>query len=207
MDLINSASDNFTFWFVSARGNNLPLTYPAQIINNTEITYNTGGVGVGGMIASEVGSVLMYYQNFTFYQNNGAGFQNGQSIGDPSYGFTIWNSGDWETIFKVVLINLDPSNQTIHLYSESMMWDLSPHSSTVKSDGWNICNVTDGIYYSDYTPIELPWNQTVEVYFGPWVASFTEGSIVPVNILLWGSMGGMDYGQNIPFIALKMEES
>ena len=206
LDLANSASDNFTFWFVSARGNKLPLTYPTLIINNTEINYNTDGLGVGGMIASEVGSVLMYYQNFSFYQNNGNGFENGQSIGAPTFGFTIPNSGSWDIIFKVRLINLDPTNETIYLNIESIMWDLTPHSSTVKSDGWNICNVTNGIYYTNYTPQALLWNQTVDVYFGPDTASFTAGQICPVNILLWGARGEIDYGQNIPFIGIKFDD-
>jgi len=203
VNLANSASDNFTFWFVSARGNKLPLTYPTSFINTTENNYYLDPGW--GLISSEVGSVLMIYQNFSFYQNGVTGFANGQSIGAPSYSFTIPNSGTYDTIFKVQLLNLDPTNETIYLNSESVMWDLTPHASTVKSDGWNICNVTNGIYYTSYTPQALPWNQTVEVYFGPDTASFTAGQICPVNILIWGARGEIDYGQNIPFIGIKFD--
>ena len=100
---------------------------------------------------------------------------------------------------------MDPNNETIWLKPESVLWNLTPHASTVKSDGWYICNVTDGKYYSTYTPMALPHNQTVDVYFGPARATFTEGNICPANILIWGTWGTIDYGQNIPFIGMKMD--
>lgn len=204
LELANNATDNFSFWFVTARGNNLPLTYPSQIINNTQINYNTGGVGLGQMIASVTGSIINYYKNFSFYQKSSQ-YTNGETLGTGYSDYSIPNSDDMYTIFHVLLINLDPSNETIYLKSDSCLWDLTPHSSTVKSDYWPICNVTNGKYYTSLTEIALPFNQTVSVYFGPEQAKYTVGYVVPMGMLLWGNIGGSDYGQNIPFIALKME--
>jgi hypothetical protein len=48
----------------------------------------------------------------------------------------------------------------------------------------------------------LQWGQQTLVYFGPKSAQELAGHPAAANILLYGTIGEDDYGQDIPFISL-----
>jgi len=178
-----SPSHTFSSWFVTARGNTVPLE-------------GAQGVTVANL-AQGIGSIKMDF-DFRYYEVPNS--NPGTDLGSPIYSFTV--DKNELTVFCVTLTNLDPSRQTITLYAYSYIWAVTPYASTVKGDSWSITKVEDNkLAVFDFQ--ELPYGVPTEVYFGPHRPQFVSGT-VPVFILLFGKIGNEDYGQNIPFIALRI---
>jgi archaellum component FlaF (FlaF/FlaG flagellin family) len=180
----SSPAHTFSSWFVTARGNTIPLE-------------GEQGITVANL-AQGIGSITMDF-DFRYYEVPNS--NPGTDLGSPIYSFTV--DGGKLTVFCVTLTNLDPSRQTINLSSNSYIWAVTPYASTVKGDSWPIIKVENNkLAVFDYQL--LPYNVPTEVYFGPHRPQFVSGT-VPVFILLFGKIGNDDYGQNIPFIALLIE--
>jgi hypothetical protein len=204
---VNSV-DNFTSWLVTGRGN--------VFATSTSLMGPAGQQGLQGpagppgssnsaMVAQGIGSISMDFSSFSHYDN--VGLANGTSVGSAVYGYTI--SGSINTLLHVNVTNYDLYNRTLTLTGGSM-WAITPFSGTLKGDQWKIANVTNGklITIGTYRQV-INLNQTVDLYFGPETASRSAGNIVPLFILLYGQAkftNGtiIDYGQNLPFIALNV---
>jgi hypothetical protein len=73
----------------------------------------------------------------------------------------------------------------------------------VKYDIWHIRKVVNNkLATFDFQILE--YGKPTEVYFGPAQASRAKDHVVPLFILLFGKIGDADYGQNIPFIAIRV---
>jgi hypothetical protein len=73
----------------------------------------------------------------------------------------------------------------------------------MKSDSWNIANVTGGKYYTSFSYKVLPNGVPTWVNFGPTQPSWTAGSgPLPINIALFGKIETSDYGQNLPYVVV-----
>lgn len=177
-------SHNYNAWFITARGNAVPVEGQQSIIMAN--------------LAQGIGSVAMDFAQFRYYIVKDTSY--GTDIGDPIYSFTI--PSNKYTVFCVTLINLDPRRQTINLTSDSYIWAITPYSSTVKGDSWPIVKVENN-KLAPFNYQLLPYGTPIKVYFGPHKPQFISGT-VPIFILLFGTIGSSDYGQNIPFVALKI---
>jgi hypothetical protein len=93
----------------------------------------------------------------------------------------------------------------------SAVYVIGSHSGTVKYNTWNLVNVT-GDNATGYrlnptltAQYVLPPLTPVDVFFagtGTDGGSIDSGRIYPLNILVYGKLGGEDYGQNVPWVTL-----
>jgi len=173
-----SPGDSFNSWFVTARGNTVPVTVTKGIIV--------------AQVAQGIGSITMEFKTFRYYvvpANN--------SLGKAFFNFTI--PGDKDTVFGIYLTNLDETKKNINLTRYSCVWLIIPGSST--SQSWSIAKVVSGrLVAFDFQVLE--YGEPTLVYFGKTKASNLKGNIAAVNILLYGKIGSDDYGQNLPFISV-----
>jgi len=194
VDIPDAVSDNvFNSWLVTARGNKVNLeTVQSIIVANLS-------QGIGSMALDFLAFRYFTYQTSTRLANYPSGIN---TFNVPSRTFIA---------FGVVLTNLDPSEQTIILNRYSQCWlyfPKSPGSTFV----FYVVNVEDdGTITTPYSPITIAFTETKFFVF----ASDTAGSLGRVsitsavenlpcalNLLLLGTIGTRDYGQNIPFVSL-----
>jgi len=187
----------FSSWLVTGRGNVVPLEEKEE----KEI--------IIAEVAQGIGAISMDFAAFRYYEppagNPPAGAPPlGTDLGSAKYTF-IMPSDKW-TVFAVKLTNLDRSRKNITLNERSCIWLLSPPTSAgaIKGDTWYITRVVDNKLAS-FTPRVLKYNTPTTVYFGAWFAKNTANSITAVNILLFGTIGDNDYGQNIPFVSIYVQ--
>ena len=179
-------SHDFASWFVTARGNTVPLEKEQEGVIVAEL-------------AQGIGSISMDFRQFRYYEVPND--NDGTDIGSPHYGFTIDSTK--YTLLGVMLTNLDSSREAINLTGDSYIWAVARHVETLKSDQWNIRKVQDNKLASfDFQILE--YGKPTIVYFGAAEASRSADKVVPINILLFGRQGESDYGQNLPFIALRV---
>lgn len=173
----------FNSWFITSRGNAVPLKENIIV----------------AQVAEGIGSIAMDIKQFKYYIVPNV--NDGTDIGTPYYSFTI--DGTKYTLLCITLINLDPSHQPINLTKDSYVWAVTPFAETLKSDVWPIRKVIDNkLAKFDFQILE--YGKPTQVYFGPTQASRSRGNVVPLFILLFGKIGNADYGQNIPFIAIRV---
>ena len=200
--LPNSDGDSLSCWFISARGNTISEK-STTIINN----FNEGGgpeIPPYAFVSGGIGSIAMDFSSFSHYDNVAPA--NGSSVGSAVYGYTI--SGNIYTMLHVKVTNYDLYNRTLTITGGSM-WAVTPFSGTIKGDQWSIANVTGGKLITGTYNQFINVTQAVDLYFGPTQASRSAGNIVPLFILLYGQATykngtKIDYGQNLPFIALNV---
>jgi len=190
-----SSPDNFVAWFVTARGNTVALQVEQSVIIAN--------------LAQGIGSIALDFNTFRYYIYSGSKLANypaGISGFNVPYNTYI--------AFGVALTNLDPSKQTISLDIHSQLWLYFP---TVPGAGpfvWYIANVAaDGtITTPPYTTITLAYTETklLNFVYGKEGDSTkvkidhpqVDDKLCAVNLLLHGTIGTQDYGQNIPFVSL-----
>ncbi len=194
--LANSPGDSLSCWFVSGRGN--------TIFKNPFFAANT--VYWNANVTQGIGSISMDFAKFNHYDFGGPPAP-GTSIASylsPS-NYTI--SQGMNTLFHVVLTDMDPLGQNITLDGNSSIYIIGQNNgNTVKFLTANLVNVTLGkIYLSSPAAYTLPLSMPLDIYFYGSTATLgnlADGHIYPVNIMLFGQKGGSDYGQNIPFISI-----
>jgi len=188
-----NASHNFASWFVTGRGNTIPLEKEQAVIV--------------AQLAQGIGSLALDFATFRFFT-----YANSTMLANYSDGIKSFNVPSRTSIaFGVVLTNLDPRKQTITLNLYSQVWlyfPKSPGQSTV----FYIVNVaSDGTITTPYSPITVAFGETKLIVFASNVAggqttvsisSSVENLPCALNLLLLGTIGTRDYGQNIPFVSL-----
>jgi hypothetical protein len=172
-----NASHEFVAWFVTARGNTVPLETSDVILAE---------------IASGIGSISMDFPTFRFYEILG-----GDTLGPAQYIFSVPAKKD--TVFGLYLKNLDPRKEDIVLSEESCFWLSVPSKNAMVH--WTITKVVNGTIVPFDTQV-LEYGVPTLVHFGPSQASQLGGHPAACNILLYGTIGDEDYGQNIPFISV-----
>ena len=185
------SSDNFNVWFVTARGNTVPLTKSQGIIM--------------AQVSQGIGSISFDFEQFWHYD-----FSTQPADGTPlpsksPNNYTI--SANNYTVFHVVLTDLDPLGKNIVLDGNSSIYFVGMHGqgsgAVTKYAYWNLVNVTNNkIYPSSRVLYKLTWGLPTEIYFANSVSQINPGQVYPLNILLWGTKGNNDYGQNIPFVSI-----
>ena len=175
-------------WLVTARGNREPLEL--EEVGESIIVAN---------VAQGIGSVSMDFTKFRYYTINGSSLES-FPLGDSA--INVLTKVD--TYMSVVLTNYDPLKRTLGLFSGSLIWVYFPDTGNKYT--WSIIRVdAEGVVsnYDNNNPILLPYNASEKIYFGPASLSASiSGASGAVNLLLLGTIGSDDYGQNIPFIAI-----
>lgn len=182
---------SFASWFITARGNTVPLKKEEQVIV--------------AQVAQGIGSMTLDFYNFKYFtytsQRKLAYYPNG------SDGFDVPAA---TIAFGVVLANLDPTKKTITLDSHSQLWLYNPKSAS--SLQWYIVNVeADGTIKNSYTPITIAYGEKRLIVFASSsdgtfnsvsIPQGWRGELCAVNLLLHGTIDTRPYGQNIPFVSV-----
>ena len=182
------SSDNFNVWFVTARGNTVPLTKSQGIIM--------------AQVSQGIGSISFDFEQFWHYD-----FSTQPADGTPlpsksPNNYTV--SANNYTVFHVVLTNLDPLGKNIVLDGNSSIYIICAQSATVKYGTWGLVNVTaNKIYPSSGAQCYLKYENMIEIYFAGKLKQNPDlNTAYPLNVLLLGRKGNNDYGQNIPFVSI-----
>ena len=196
-----NSTDSFSIWFVTARGNTVPLTKSQA---NTLIT---------AQVSQGIGSVAMDFSSFLYYNVSGntlLSYPNGGS------GYIVNSKGN-AIVFKIRLTNFDyPQRRTITLFSFSVLWSLFPQTpQSQRGAPWYIVNVNGNLVENTFNNVTLYYGVPKDVYFSAQSAmpmaggfkgqSFPQQGIpgtAPVNIALIGEIGSSPYGQNLPFASI-----
>ncbi len=193
-----SNSSDFVSWFVTARGNTVPLETLQEVIL--------------AQVAQGIGSISMDFPTFRSFQYNINDTLKDYPNGTLSYSVPY----DTSIAFGVVLTNLDPSREPIHLDKYSQLWLDFPAVPGVPPFAWYIISETNGIIDTSYSEVSILYAETKLIIFASAEpGSFSSLSKVKishgqlkeielgaVNLLLHGIIGDSDYGQNIPFVSL-----
>ena len=190
-------SSAFVSWFVTARGNTVPLETLQEIVM--------------AQIAQGIGSMSMDFPTFRSFQYDND-MLNDYPNGTRSFSVPY----DTDIAFGVVLTNLDPSREPIHLDQYSQLWLDFPAVPGVPPFAWYIISETNGIIDPSYSEISIQYAETKLIVFASAEPGSFGGSskvqikhgqlqdieLGAVNLLLHGIIGDRDYGQNIPFVSL-----
>jgi len=184
----------FSSWFITARGNAVPLEKERGIIV--------------AQLAQGIGSLALDYPSFRFFtyatSTRLANYPDGnKDIAVPGQGTPI--------AFGAVLTNLDPQKKAITLNRYSNIWLIFPGAPGQIIQFFIVNVASDGTITTPYSPITIAFGETKLIVFASSSSSsFSQSSIssaltpnpAAVNLLLLGTIGTQDYGQNIPFVSL-----
>ena len=187
----------FTSWFVTAKGNTIPLEKELGVIV--------------AQLAQGIGSMALDFETFGYFT-----YETTTKLANYPTGNVSFNIPKNEYVaFRVRLTNLDPRKQSITLDSHSLFWQ--PGRPAVSEGAWFIVNVRDdgtiiSIDKGTYSPITIPYTETVTVIFASQndlrLGSFSRlrtpnvDTTVAVFLLLHGTIGTSPYAQNIPFVSI-----
>ena len=192
------SADNFNSWFVTARGNTVAIAKTEEIIV--------------AQVAQGIGLMALDFNVFRYFLYNGSNVLKNYPAGVRSFNVPVGTP----IAFGITLTNLDPLKRTIYLNQYSQVWVYFPKSPGT-NPVWHIVNVaSNGTITTPYSTITLAYRQTrLLVFASADPGSFSKVSITSavknlpcaLNLLLLGTVGTDDYGQNIPFVSLFVYES
>ncbi len=173
----------FEGWLITARGNRVPLEQKEE-----------GEQIIVADVAQGIGSISMDFTDFEYFRVNN-GF-----LGQSSSAFELPSGVN--TVLAVTLTNYDPLKRTITLYGTSMLWVYFP-TAPGNPGKWSITNINEetGAVLGYVDNIVLDYKETARIYFG--VGTVQVKNVAgAVNLILLGTLGDDDYGQNIPFVSI-----
>jgi len=190
-----SSADNFNSWFVTARGNTVPVETTEEVIIS--------------QVAQGIGLMALDFMTFRYFFYNATSPNQLEDYPAGVYSYNVPRTP--EIAFGITLTNYDPLKRTIVLNQYTEVWLYFPKAPG-QSLVWHIMNVeSNGTITTPYSPISLAYRETKLLIF----ASANPGSFSKVsvpaaiknlpcalNLLLLGTVGSDDYGQNIPFVSL-----
>ena len=173
---------NFVSWFVTARGNTIPLEKEQSVVI--------------AQLAQGIGYLAMDFASFKYYKVTG------NQLGPPQSGFNI--PGDTIIVFSLYLTNLDEQHRNINLTAYSLLW-LYP-ATGAKTAKFLIAKVVN----QTLVPFDfqiLEFGKPTKLFFGTDSSTATnvKDSLCAANLLLYGRIGTDDYGQNIPFVSVYVQ--
>jgi len=195
-----SSFNEFTSWFVTARGNLIPLEDTRDI---TQVTINWQSTYPKII----VGALVLDFDKFEYltyeFDNQLADYPDG------IIGFDI--PKQTYVAFRCYLTNIDPENRTMIIDSHSLFWQ--PGRPGVPEGAWFIVNVNgNGTIKSTYSPITLEYGESKRLIFASandvGLASFKKlntpnvVTTVATFLLIHGTLGSNPYAQSIPFVSL-----
>jgi len=199
----------FSSWFVTARGNTVPLE-------------REEGIKVA-QLAQGIGSLALEFNTFRYFTYETDPPNKLKNYPEGNQSFAVPHGTD--IAFGIVLTNLDPSKKPITLDKHSQVWlyfPAVPGAGTTPGNEfvWYIVNEINGTIQASYSEISIKYGETKLIVFASGEAgSFSSSSKVrikdnqvknklcAVNLMLHGRLGDRDYGQNIPFVSLYCYET
>lgn len=186
---------NFVSYFVTARGNTVPLEKEKGVIL--------------AEISQGIGSIAMDFESFRYFEYNSTSdfVLKDYPSGSGSYNVPAQTN----LAFGVKLTNFDSYERTLTLNSHSLIWMYFP--TIGKQVYWHIVNVNpNGTIETTYTDMSIGYGTTEFIVFAsksPGTFSGQNdqnkpGSVGPaaMNLLLLGLLESQSYGQNIPFVSV-----
>jgi archaellum component FlaF (FlaF/FlaG flagellin family) len=195
------ANNTFASWFVTARGNTVPLEREFEGVTVAEVAQGIGKVG-------------MDFDTFVYYHVI--------SVGDGTYGLQEYPDGieafsipkEINIAFRAKLTNYDVQKRTINLNSHSVLWMIFPtQPQQVRCAYWYAVNVDDtGTVQDTFSTISMPYGIPTTIYFAS-IQDLGAHSFEPSNtgkydgpaavfLCLFGTVGAHGFGQNIPFVSV-----
>jgi len=192
-----NANHTFASWFVTARGNTIPLEKEQGVIV--------------ARLAQGIGSMALDFYTFRYFKYKVGSGNILENYPNGTISFDI--PKNTEVAYGVVLTNLDPKKETIAIDSHSLLWVIIPTSDVAHNRWWYIVNVaSDGTISPTYSTISMVYGETKLLVFASendlasssFARQSTPNSVctVPVFLLLHGTIGSTPYGQNLPFVSL-----
>ena len=194
----NSASSEFTSWFITSRGNRLSIDEESTNI-------------VVANIAQGIGSLALDFDKFKWYT-----FTSSTKLANYPSGNTGFDIPAGQYIaYSCVLKNYDALKRSITIDCHSLLFQAG--RSGVGEGTWFIVNVgADGTILSQsvgsFTNITINYGEEKTLIFassrdlgiGAFVYLKTDNAVATVstNLLLHGTVGTLPFGQNIPYVAL-----
>ena len=159
-------------------------------------------------LAQGIGSIALDFAEFRFFtyatSTKLANYPDGnKSFNVPGQGTPI--------AFGATLTNLDPREKTITLNQHSNIWLVFPGAPGQIVQFFIVSVASDGTITPSYSPITIGFGETKLIVFASsssssFAPSSISASLTPnpgaVNLLLLGTIGPRDYGQNIPFVSV-----
>jgi len=191
------SADDFVSWFVTARGNTIALE--KEELEDVIVA----------QVAQGIGYLAMDFDTFRYFEYASDYVLEDYPGGSGSYIVPRTQ----HVVFRIRLTNYDPSggNRSLTLNSHSLVWMYYP--AVGKQVYWYVVNVSaNGTISPTYSDMIIGFRETSYVYFAS--ASdgvFTgtpdkqkPGTVGPaaINLLLLGTIGSSNYGQNIPFVSV-----
>ncbi len=194
---IPGASEGHTFnsWFVTARGNTIPL----EEFANPKSTYPK----------IVMGALVLDFDKFRYFHYMGDPYNQLVDYPDGVIGFDV--PQQIYVAFGCLLTNVDPANRTMVIDSHSLFWQ--PGRPSVPEGAWFIVNVNaTGRVQTTYSSITIEAGETKMIVF----ASANDLNIggfkryAPPNVdttvatflLIHGTLDSSPYAQSIPFVSL-----
>ena len=196
----SSSLNEFTSWFVTARGNLIPLEDTRDITNviiNWQSTYPQ----------IIVGALVLDFDKFEYFT-----YESDNQLADYPDGVVGFNIPRQTYVaFRCHLTNIDPMNRTMVIDSHSLFWQ--PGRPGVPEGAWFVVNVNDdGAINKTYSPITLKHGESKRLVFASQndmgLAAFKRlntpnvVTTVATFLLVHGTLGSSPYAQSIPFVSL-----
>jgi hypothetical protein len=181
---LDISGDTCNGWLVTARGNRVPLELKkVDVIKIADVSLG-------------IGAIAMNFSNFKYFE-----VDDGMLLNYPQGTSAFELESGKSTVLAVYLTNYDKSNRTITLSSRSMLWAYFPKAPGNPGQ-WYITNVNaTGAIVEPYSNVTLAHMESKWIYFGPGTLQVKDASGA-VNLILLGTTGSEDYGQNIPFVSI-----
>ena len=198
-------SYTYASWFITALGNTV-VVQPV-VVENIIMAQTTQGIG----------SLAMDFQNFVYYKiktgNTLDFWPNGRS-GYALYGAS--GAAGSSIAFRVNITNLDLNQRPIYLNASSVLFSIFPSSGgNFIGVAWYIVTVdASGRIQPNYNGVTLQFGQPTLIYFAainpllngvqfaPYPSNKVTPGTSPVNLAVIGTIGGVAFGQNIPFVSI-----
>lgn len=192
----SNSSDVFSSWFITSRGNLIPLEEEGA-----------PGWPIVAQVAQGIGAIALDFDNFRHFT-----YETTQKLAnypDGTTGFDV--PKNTYVAFGCYLTNFDPKKRTIVIDSHSLFFQ--PGRTGVSEGTWFIVNANaDGTISGTYTPISLSYGEEKMFVFaskfdlglGAFDRLRTANAMTTVAtfLLLHGTMGSDAFAQNIPFVSL-----
>lgn len=191
-----SPSRENNFWFVTGRGN---------------IVSATDSIAFQQEIARKIGSILLDWGDFRYYDLLSADGKSNVQLPDPVFDFTLPKSH--AILLGIQIRNLDPDGRSITLTADSFAvlqgTTIDKDGNMKKADPYfsKICEVTSNTYTPGvFAPLTLDLNvPTIIYFFIP--KEKTNLYSADLSIVLQGYTENSDFSETIPFGALEFSSS
>jgi len=188
----SSSLNGFTSWFVTDRGNLIPLEIQETIIV--------------AQVSQGIGAMAMDLDNFRYFT-----YESATKLVDYPTGTVSFDiPKNTYVAFGCYLTNFDIDERTITIDSHSLFWQ--PGTSGIGEENWFIVNVNaNGTINDTYTSMSINHGETKMLVFasGKDLGSNSfnrertpnSDGVVATFLLLHGMIGSSAFSQNIPFVS------